>query len=321
MSVIDRIVFMQLADLHISRTLMPAEGGLGWGYSPHDHRLLLPLENAIADASRRLGAQTPVPILICGDVTAGGSDNDYALSAALLHSRWEWKKWPVRWMGLGWPRELILAVPGNHDHWRSAVVPRAYSKIAPAWFKETPWVQTLCGPVGQLALEVYGIDSNSGMADSSVPVNVFAAGSVAERELQGLESLLRQPRQPSGVTVLRTLMCHHAFTSTGRFDDAWPLDEVSRDKIIELARNYGISAVLTGHIHTFHEQAWRYLRPCVTELRCATSLQAPARTGVQGFWAHCITLTGGGTSQWHAYKYQWAGVRFEVDAANPVTVL
>lgn len=336
MALLDRIVFLQLSDVHIGRKLMndpdDFETGLKSGYNPHDHRLLLPLENAIKDACRTLSAGQHVNVLISGDLTAAGTDNDYAASFALVHNKWLWKRVPKRTIGFGWPPERTFSVPGNHDHWRKEKwPPPAFSfEIAPAWFENTPWMRPLVGGGSRLVLELYGVDSNSGLRGRTFNMNPFAEGAISLDELSELERKLQNSigqDLSKGQILIRAIVCHHAFSGKGGLFAAKPLDDGSRNELVRLALKYNVSVILTGHVHTFHEEDWpkgdKVTRK-VKELRCATSLQGPARAGVQGFWAHSITLSETDSTldcRWSASKYQWGGGFFDLDSAGTVNIV
>ena len=178
-------------------------------------------------------------------------------------------------------------------------------------------------------VELYAVDSNSGFrATGASRPNLFSGGRISNDQFEQLERLLEasaREQAPSGQTRVRALICHHAFSSVGGFLGAHPLESDSRQEIERLAWNYGISVALTGHTHSFHEQDWP-LGPRVQangwslkELRCATTLQGPAKTGVQGFWLHEIVANGDSRGTWTAWKYQLGANRF-AQCPDPVTV-
>lgn len=333
MTVLDQIVFIHLSDVHIGRKLMNDEfqTGIKSGYNPHDHRLLLPLQNAIKDACRRLRANQPVYLLISGDLTTSGTDNDYGIAFALIHNQWIWKRMPERKIGFGWLPERTLTVPGNHDHWRQDKRPHAFShELSPAWFESTPWMRPVVGTNNRLVLELFGVDSNSGLKGRPFNLNVFAEGSISDDEFNELERQLQDSVEQiriEGQVAVRAIVCHHAFSGRSGLFSAKVLDDPSRSRLIKLALDYRAGVILTGHVHTFHEEDWpreEKTTQKLKELRCATSLQGPASAGVQGFWVHSIALRRLNESPvscvWTAVKYQWGGSYFDADLTGAVTI-
>ncbi len=328
------IAFVHLSDLHIGTSLMPTSdtfsGGVFSGYNPHDFRLFRLLWSALDDAHERVGLQLsdPMPLVISGDLTQSGLDNDFATARALVHERWEWKR--ERMIGLGWPRDRTFMVPGNHDHWHHRKRQHAFnSALVPAFFEATPWMHALQSQSGSLRLELYGVDSNSGLASAHKPskLNVFARGELSKQEIDDLSTRLSEaqitvpPEQP----VVRALVCHHAFSGGGRFS-AKALGLPSRAALVDLAGSHGIAAVLTGHTHDFDVQDWPIPgtfaeRRVLKELRCGTTLQGTtARPSLHGFWLHQITkAVGSDAAQWTAWKYQLGATTFDVDIVAPVT--
>jgi hypothetical protein len=329
----DFVAFLQISDLHIGTSLMPSPSDYHrWraGYNPHDFRLLRPLEQAFKDARLLAGLAKadPLHVVISGDLTQSGLDNDYATAMALVHHRVQWTFGTVpRVLGLGLPRERTFSIPGNHDHWRRKKFATAYSPgLAPDWFEATPWKHPIDGAAGRLRLELYGMDSNSGFYDpDDLPTSNFRArGEICDQEFEELDKQLRQVSQPRGhapLSVVRAFVCHHGFSQMGGFLDARPLGRASRQRLVRLAAEHGVSVALTGHTHGFHVQDWRTEpgeKPAgvLRELRCATTLQGTKTSpGLQGFWMHRIARYGGsGECEWKAWKYQFAGKEFYVDA-------
>jgi hypothetical protein len=335
----DQIVLFHLSDLHIGTALMPSPDEFHKyraGFNTHDFRLLQPLELALAHARRRLQMHPsePMEVVISGDLTQSGTDNDYATAMALLHERWRWRFGEdERWLGFGWPRGHVHTVPGNHDHWRHARFPTAFSReLARSWFEPTPWRHVIRSRGGTIELELYGVDSNSGLEDPASPgkPNPFAGGEVSTFEIEELKRRLQSADAASatdGPAVLRAIVCHHAFSPAGWWLDAKPLRQRSRDKLCGLALEFGIAAVLTGHTHEFKVEDWPHktdLGSCVLkELRCGTTLQGQVgEMGRQSFLVHRIErLAGSLTCRWTAWRYQFGGKAFDVDEEDPITFL
>ena len=331
----DQIVLVHTSDLHIGTSLMPDpddfHGSLGAGYNPHDYRLLPYLANAIADAMKLVGPVEPEALryVMGGDLTQGGLDNDYATAFALLHEKIEWRRGPrSRTIGLGWPVDRVIMVPGNHDHWRHKTRQTAFTRgLAPDWFVATPWRHDVETVGKTMRLEIYGVDSNSGLEHQKPGTrNLFARGVISDDEFLRLEDELREaPALVDGHVRVRALLCHHALSSDGGFFSADPLIDDSRDTLLALAGRYDISVVLTGHTHEFHEQDWPIAPGSsqkVKELRCATTLQGTrTNPGLQGFWIHSLVRStspaGTPSCEWTAWKFQFTAGRFDVDIVKP----
>ena len=332
----DQIVLFHLSDIHVGDGPLPSpfktfNFGYLEGYNPHDHRLLWPLENALESARSFVGLDKsePINVVISGDLTKSGVDNDYATVFALLHHRWQWKFGHIqRWLGFGWPRERTFTVPGNHDHWRHERRPIAHARgMSPDFFEPTPWKHVIESTGGGLRLELFGIDSNSGLEQPGKPEkrNLFARGAMSEEEYRKLEEMLAgSPAQRTEPDVVRALVCHHSFKGNTKLP--FPLVDQSRAEICTLAQRYDIAAVLTGHTHDFGTRSWP-LDPAASgpsslkELRCATTLQATrVKPGLQGFWLHRIARLPGSSSEWEwtAWKYQVGGKDYDLDAHDVV---
>lgn len=330
----DQLVFIHVSDLHIGTSLLTSpetfHGGFKSGLNPHDHRLLRPFELAVKGARKQLGlaVDDPTPVVMSGDLTQAGLDNDYATSFALLHQRLQWRRGPQsRWIGLDWPVERVITIPGNHDHWRHSSFQTGFTHgLSPAYFEATPWQRILESPGRGIRVELYGVDSNSGLEDQSKKPgrrNLFAGGRISDVELSELEALLQDASETEeGQSLVRVLVCHHAFSNSGGLFAADPLSDESRRDLLSLAGRYGVSVALTGHTHSFHEQDWPVARGstlAVKELRCGTTFQGTTdRPGLQGFWIHQITRDGSSSScEWTAWKYQFGAKFFELDAEAP----
>jgi predicted phosphodiesterase len=328
----EQIVLIHISDVHCGGQIMNDESaffsGLKSGYNPHDYRLLQPLELAIRDAcdQMNLSPEHQPWIVLSGDVTQYGLDNDYATAFGIMFHRWRWKRAPPRWIGFGWPEKKLIIVPGNHDHWRWIRRPTAYTPGLSAMFFDlpTPWRRVLLSEGARIKLELLGVDSNSGLEGSPGSRNLRAGGSISDSEIGDLrDELQRSEREvlQDGQVRVRALVCHHAFSSKGIFA-ARPLADASRRQLETLAEKYRMPVVMTGHTHAFHEEDWR----CGTtgwnlkELRCATTLQGPAKIGIQGFWVHQIVYDESSRKcSWRAWKYQF-GAKFYDLCPEPVEV-
>jgi 3',5'-cyclic AMP phosphodiesterase CpdA len=331
----DQIVLIHISDVHIGTSLMPRSetfrGGIYSGLNPHEYRLLRPLELAIREAKRRLcvADNEATPVVMSGDLTQAGLNNDYATAFALMHQRWQWARGPLpRWIGLGLSPDTVLTVPGNHDHWRHSTHQTGFTRgLSPDWFEVTPWRRRLESRGASIQLDLFGVDSNSGLEDELKKPgkrNLFAEGKISDHELTELEAALQESAADNDrQALIRIIVCHHAFSNKGGLFAARPLVDESRRVLVALAAKYGVSVVLTGHTHSFHEEDWplgsgstRFLK----ELRCATTLQGTKDpVGLQGFWVHQITRASGSPNcEWTAWKYQCGAKSFELDSKKPV---
>lgn len=345
----EKVVFAQISDAHIGQQLMENTFYRRWdprsGYNPHDARLLEPLEVALDDACALAGLPDdgPLPIVFGGDLTAGGTDGDYATGFALLFERWQRRGGPFpRFMGLGWDRDQVVMVPGNHDHWRSRYFQGAYSaKLSPFYFDRTPWRHDLESENARVRLELYGVDSNAGLLGVPLNWSPGAGGKLYDDDLIQLAELLRKSDAeslPDDTARVRAFVCHHAFS---RATKALPLDDESRKLLQYFAGTYQIPVAMTGHNHQFppYPPTWvdrnnrllAELQPAfdrlgwqdhsaynprwlLFELRSSTALAGPAGPGLQGFFIHRLGLEGDPEELvWRTWKYQTGAKDFDVE--------
>lgn len=343
------IVFAQWSDMHIGQRLMDNKFG-NWppfsGYNPHESKLLPELEDALDDARIVTGltdAET-LPIVFSGDLTAGGTNNDYAIAFAIFFQHWQWRygEFP-RWIGFGYPHADVLMVPGNHDHWNSDFFQRAFtSSLSPSFFQKTPWRHDLTSSDGALRLELHGIDSNAGLLGVPYNWNLFAEGKLLDIDVVQLAEQLRvsssSPRLANQACV-RAFVCHHALSPSRM---AKGLDTESRGLLQYLAARYRVRAVLTGHNHEFplsvpywsDNYALTTLRPAlerlnwtnhdgfdptwgIYELRCTTTLAGPAAPACQGFYLHRLALVDSSRRiEWRTWKYQLGAKTFSLESLD-----
>jgi hypothetical protein len=216
---------------------------------------------------------------------------------------------------LGVHRHRYADIPGNHDHfdgWDEESLVAFLRNPPPAWnpnlfrvpgiFRATPY-ENLPPPWlssgGSIKLELFCTDSNTGLAASRA--NRRAKGRISDVEFAQLEDKLRNSNHADidGVTRVRAIVCHHAFTKNpqaGWFIKASPLSRGSRKRLLNLAAKYRVAAVLTGHTHMVNFHRWnvnaiRYgeilqRRCAVYEIRCPTTSQGLSNALVHGFWIH-----------------------------------
>jgi hypothetical protein len=100
-------------------------------------------------------------------------------------------------------------------------------------------------------LEIYGIDSNSGLRGST---NFRARGAFSPHEISALDALLADSdnRIPSqGLRRVRAIVAHHSLSHAGGVTGKEILDYSSRDDLLTMAAKYGVPCILTGHVHDF----------------------------------------------------------------------
>ena len=316
-----QISFVQLSDLHIGRRLLDNTFHKKWslfsGYNPHDGNLFESVQNTLAEIRHKyVPVENKLRVVMSGDLTAGGTPNDYAMAWGVMRRRWQYVAPPnQREIGFSFPddRDSLLMIPGNHDHWGSDHYQTGYrADVARDHFMETPWRQQWGSPDGKLILDLYGIDSNSGMRPNR---NLLAGGCLSSRERHTLLDHLKEGMEEakgdagSGVIRVKAFVCHHAFT-VGSGKIPLPLDLSSQEWLKFHAARYRVSAVLTGHTHEFEQINW--LHPYsddpnwnLRELRCAAATAGPAEPLGNGFYFHQIKLEDGQAQPtWRAWRYQ-----------------
>ena len=219
-------------------------------------------------------------------------------------------------MGLAIADADLGAVPGNHDHWRGKRGKLNYLKGPPAFtpsvfgnqFRQTPWTKRWVCPNNTCALDLFGLDSNSGFDPKAT--NRRATGIISATELQELENHLKYsvsnaPQFP----VARAIVCHHSLGYDGKLPEKQELDQGSRDNLIQLAGKYRVAAILTGHTHDFNETSSPFQSVDSTgsarnvyELRSASTVAI--NQNLNGFWMHRIAFDNG-TFEWRGWKYTW----------------
>ena len=220
----------------------------------------------------------------------------------------------------------LAAVAGNHDQWRGQGYLNnvGYTPgLRNTHFRPTYWKRTW--QAGELELELYGLDSNAGLAQTKGNWRQRGSLDLSQGgEYDQLAAELQQnwpPNLPADVQYrVRALMVHHSLTSGGGLQSA------SVTKILELAEAYRFAAVLTGHTHEFKANPHDTLptkKQKLWELRSASALQGPENRlkPAPGFLAHQIFVDGTHV-QWQAWRYVWdaSAQSFAIlfaDLANP----
>jgi hypothetical protein len=323
---LEQIVVVQLSDLHYGcrRGVVAPRAK---GRVPHDRLLCERLQDAFRDIRRHyaMASSDRLHVLVSGDLTSGGATEEFELVRQYLH---EQRPDPVDLdaYGLGIPErdEVFVSIPGNHDHWNDdcmPVVPAFSPWIYQKQFERTPR-RVWWSPSNKLKLEIYGVDSASGLADKET--NSTALGKLSTKELITLRSNLdksndEEPLAP-GAHRVRVICCHHSLVYNkgegpppgivDRTIHANTFDAGSTAALLDIAHTYDVAAVFTGHVHKF----WFHQHPVgsrfVCEVTCSTSLQK--KSGQNGFWVHQIALIEGKPKA-RSIPYSWnpAGSQFE----------
>jgi Calcineurin-like phosphoesterase len=335
----DQLVALQISDIHMCDDLNVAVFNRPSGLRGHDPLLCRLLANRTRTVAVNYGVeQSDIHWIISGDLTRVGHGPEFDVARDFMESvpacdRFGRPLQPT----LGLPRDRYVDVPGNHDHfdgWDEENLwgvarnpPPAWTpNIFPAKFIATPW-DNLAVPWrsshGSIQFELFGVDSNSGLAHQAA--NRSAKGAIGDNEFALLEDALRMSMSrsvPKNVTRVRALICHHAFTKKPQVGllKARPLRQESIDRLVKLAAQYRVAAVLTGHTHALHFRKLTVTaqphgdsvdRSCIVyEIRCPTTLQGPAQALVNGFWAHNLfRMARDAPVVWRPRLYLLAGGR------------
>ena len=328
---LEQVVFAHISDLHFG-----APGSrrtkelLKLGRASHKLELSGDLPNAFRDAAddAELDDEENLHILISGDLTSGGAGLELDHVNHYIHERWEVGPDDPGLVGLGIKPDRLLSIAGNHDHWDDHTwpnVPAFTETIYGLHFKETPWMQTWSSPQGKLRLELFGVDSASGLEGDGY--NRRARGAISHKEARLLEQSLTLSDQAlihPGTVRVRAIVCHHSLAfNFGEHSrpfkyyatlGANSLDDYSIERLLEIANRHSVCTILTGHIHRFLKP-FEHLRPArllsltskkwVWELTCTTTLQDPASDNEpNGFWVHRVRLVDG-HPEWVPIQYVW----------------
>ena len=230
----DKLVLVHFSDIHIGSTLLgtvrykPLEARNG-----HSILLCQHLQNSFSRGRRdsvpndfELGNDERLHFVLSGDLTRVGSRNDFHLAFQWLHSQWTLPgpTQPPRQVGLTLPANDLHSVPGNHDQWEGhspslwqGISPPAYNpRLAPTWFKATPWHVAIPSPKKEFVLDLFGVDSNSGLAGEGG--NFFAEGAISDAQFKVLGAMLKESRKAETadrIPRLRAIVCHHSFHQVG----------------------------------------------------------------------------------------------------------
>jgi hypothetical protein len=323
---VEQIVLVHLSDVHFNANLLNDRFGWIGGYRAHDRSLCTALPAAIEDIHQFLGLieDEHPSYLVSGDLTAAGLPGEF--SAAQLYFRGERPvdfDYPMSRIGLRLQHSQISMIPGNHDHWDGLTLPaNSYNPaIFGREFRSTPWKQVLTSPRKQLALELFALDSNSGMKKkASLTDRLRARGKIDGEEFEALQHKLKTPPKyrdiPTTAKFVRAITVHHplSLNTATPLLDAQPLDTTSRDRLLQMSIQYNLFAILTGHTHRFYFEGFPATPSSRTakvwEMRCASTFQGPAKDAFQGFLVHQLKLESADEIVWNIWLYRWDGTRF-----------
>lgn len=322
------MIFAHVSDLHFGHVLANRAAGRTPHQHPHDVVKCLALHPALAQARAEHGQQQHdrLRLVSSGDLTLSGGDDELAVGQLMLRSRSRIRRpRPGGLLGLGVGDDDLAQVPGNHDHWRGRRGASNFLKGVPAFnrllhgnhFRATPWLKTWQDPQSGLSLQLFGVDSSSGLSHASASWR--QRGSISPAELSALESLLAQP-VAGGAPTLRAIICHHSLAYRGGLLGTAELEPYTRAELLRLAGRHGVSAILTGHTHDFHAHAHPSLSlsgqaVAVHELRCATTVTAGS--ALNGFLVHQLSQAANGGFSWQCWRYVWSAGRYaRADAAG-----
>ncbi len=318
----DKLVLVHFSDIHIGSTLLgtvrykPLEARNG-----HSILLCQHLQNSFSRGRRdsvpndfELGNDERLHFVLSGDLTRVGSRNDFHLAYQWLHRQWTLPgpTQPPRHVGLTLPADDLHTVPGNHDQWdghspslQQGISPPAYNPhLAPTWFKATPWHVAIPSPKKAFVLDLFGVDSNSGLAGEGG--NFFAEGAISDAQFKVLGAMLKNSRKAEtadGIPRLRAIVCHHSFHQVGA---TACLRTPSIDRLTQLAHAYDVAAILTGHMHKVaHDRYPTNAHQVFWELRAASAVQNGEQKGLHGFSAHELAIEAGRPT-WKAHQYELA---------------
>lgn len=335
----DQIVVIHLSDLHMSNSLESSVLNNGSGQQGHDPQLC----RLLATRNRQIASMHGVRPndlhwIISGDLTRTGRQDEFGVVRSFLEAtptldNFGRPQSPT----LGIASDRYLDVPGNHDHWNgwdeSSLMSQAMnpppawnSSLFPTTLRSTVWDNLNAPWVSSgtsFRLELFGLDSNSGLANETA--NRMAMGKISDAEFASLEDSLKLSNESAtadSVPRLRAIVCHHAFTKKPQ-NGTWkarPLANDHSERLVNLAAKYRVPVILTGHTHT---EAFRPLnvraqlygetsfRDChVYEIRSPTTLQGLAQSHVQGFWVHQLFRPSvDGNVIWRPYLYKLAAGR------------
>lgn len=323
------INLVQISDPHFGKlftnskehwtTRVPVAGKLGKGLNTHDYILCQALDQCLNEDIRDLSGiddEDELVLVMGGDLTATGHAKEFEVANTFLfshHTVIQGQR--LQTVGLDLPieldgngsddacsKKLYAGIPGNHDHWNGAsTLPfqRGYSpEVYQYFFASPPFVTRYW--FDDLELCVFGIDSCSMFSSRLINRNPFANGgfSVQHRKefRECLERELSKPLSQDCRVRTAVILCHHPFSTDG---SAGPLCLRCVNWLCQIAAEFGIRMVLTGHTHrtwtaSMEWESTQQTNCRVREVRCPTTLQTPAEFDSEylspGLWLHQISV-------------------------------
>ena len=326
----DQIPIVHISDLHFDEKII--NNHLSWakGYETHDTLLCHGLAGRVEGLRTvwELDDEDCLRLVVSGDVTARGTAGEFAVAHSYILSHWRMcMLGPVTLAGLNTNEENLALVLGNHDHWDGKKLPPgAYNtRLFGRHAHVPPWQKTWSSTQGGIVLEIFGIESNSGVKSSLG--SLAARGNISDEDLDALEALLRErgrERDESGTRRVRAIVMHHSPSYRGGHLARCVLPSVlnkrSVTRLRHIAAKYGVAAILTGHVHEENCQLFQDTidgqERSVRELRSPTTLQGPAAKSGAGFLAHRLWLNENGAVVWSVWLFSWDGALFAPESES-----
>jgi len=244
------------------------------------------------------------PILVTsGDLTATGSDSEFALAMTFLRSQLHVDRGPPLGLGGLFDEQSVHAVPGNHDHWAgrfgSALGAGTNTAIYRTWFGSHCWHVPY--EKGGLVLQLMGIDT---CGDGP---RLAADGQVDASHLDTLQGRIDDARQiwpQQHYRHVNVLVMHHPARS---YKAHHSLDQKSIDHIEDFCRSNRVAAILSGHTHRSEAPQSGDVAKQVLRLECGTTMQSSTvghtRRSGQVFLAHVLEADGPNHVKWTCTRF------------------
>jgi len=262
--------FLHVSDLHFGPRdpnaplpgLTPALANRFPGFLGHSGAAIADLERFVEDLTD-LELERGFELLVTGDVTACGADDQFVLAHGYLRS----KIGPGK-PGLFQPAWKDLAIPGNHDHWPGSTWILGPPAALGAHLQPCPIADPPRPLSATASLRFVRIDGDS-MVGPYSKERLLALGHFVDQLT--LASAALPPRAPGEV---RVLLLHHSWHQAGA---TLRIVAQSRQALAGFLHAGGFSLLLTGHVHGPRVQ--RFLvgplaaQRTVVEARCGTTTQ------------------------------------------------
>jgi 3',5'-cyclic AMP phosphodiesterase CpdA len=308
------VLIVHVSDLHFGSTIHPLltvgpKGSLAsylapQGLFPHDFGAAQELKTELTSLIRSTTPRLAI-LVVSGDLTITGASSEFVNALTFLHER----------LGVSYSRRLglkglfndVMAIPGNHDHWKGSYWGlfgnRPASQLHGTYFvgpSGQDWWHEV-RDTGSLQVQVMGIDSTG-----ASKLHFAATGSVVSTSLTALDQQIAAANAKAAGPIIRVLTVHHSISQTATWTHE--LDPQSLADVNAFCARNEIHFVLTGHTHRHLVPAPGTPHGFGTELRCGTTLQGappgkmPSRDG-QIFLAHAAKKGRAGV-EWETTIYQ-----------------